>query len=297
MSGPSARDAPPVPPQSQSSPDEIVVAIPEEAPGGSGSADNGEPSECVICLGEMGADGDPTRTLVCGHTFHISCVEEWLSKDGRCPTCRHQIQEVTRPLPTVTALPEGFASRTSMQSMAILMLESRRLMMLSTMEAALAVLVTSYVTDPYLLSPALMIIAAATTFVGASNYLAKSIAAARPVLALNGLYHVYLIAGIVHAQQGVAFISDDYGSARTVIFSLGCVTVMEVATLKKASSFHQRLIRASQAELRTLRHSRRDHVSWAQRLIVLVMFVLICAPVIARYVCGGADGRDDGTCD
>ena len=58
--------------------------------------------------------------------------------------------------------------------------------------------------------------------------------------------------------------------------------------LKKAALFHARLLRASPSELRTLRTSRRAHVGWAQRLIVLVMFVLICAPVVARYVCGGA---------
>ena len=143
----------------------------------------------------------------------------------------------------------------------------------------------SYVSD--LLSPALMIMASAVTFLGASHYLAKSIASARPILAVNGLYHIYLMARIVHSQQGVPFFSEDYGSARTILLSLGCVTVMEVATLKKAAAFHARLLRAPPAELRTLRMSRRAHVGWAQRLIVLVMFVLICTPVVARYVCGG----------
>ena len=66
----------------------------------------------------------------------------------------------------------------------------------------------------------------------------------------------------------------------------------QVATLKKAAAFHLRLSMANPAELRTLRTSRRAHVGWAQRLIVLVMFVLICAPVVARYVCGP---RLDGT--
>ena len=155
----------------------------------------------------------------------------------------------------------------------------------------------SYVAD--LLSPALMILAAAVTFIGASHYLTKTIAAARPILAINGLYHIYLMARIVHSQQGVPFFSDDYGSARTILLSLGCVTIMEVATLKKAASFHTRLSRAPPAELRTLRTSRRAHIGWAQRLIVLVMFVLICAPVVARYVCGAGRSSDSGAgvCD
>ena len=77
----------------------------------------------------------------------------------------------------------------------------------------------------------------------------------------------------------------------------------QVATLKKAAAFHTRLAHASPAELRTLRTSRRAHVGWAQRLIVLVMFILICAPVVARYVCGAgradaADGESgESLCD
>ena len=40
-----------------------------------------------------------------------------------------------------------------------------------------------------------------------------------------------------------------------------------------------------------LRTSRRANVGWAQRLIVVVMFILICAPVVARYVCGDGGVR------
>jgi len=138
----------------------------------------------------------------------------------------------------------------------------------------------SYVAD--LLSPALMLLAAAVTFLGASNYHVKVIHAARPVLAINAVYHVYLMARIIHSPQGTPFFSDQYGSARTIILSLGCVTIMEVATFKKAAYFHQRLLLTAQTDLLALRNSRHSQVGWAQRLIVLVMFVLICAPVIAR---------------
>ena len=65
----------------------------------------------------------------------------------------------------------------------------------------------------------------------------KLVAAARPILAINALYHIYLMARIIHAQQGVAFFSDEYGSARTVLLSLACVGVMEVrAALGLATS-------------------------------------------------------------
>jgi len=265
---------------------EVVVAVLEDQPLPQ-AAMVVEANECVICLGEL-EDPATTDTLICGHAFHAACVSEWLSKDGRCPTCRRQIREVVVqqvPMPSGLGglgglgLPD-MASRASMHSMAILMLESRRLMMLATMEAALAVLVMSYVSD--LLSPALMILAAGVTFIGASHYLSKSIAAARPILAINGFYHIYLMVNIVIGHQGTPFFSDEYGSARTIILSLGCVTIMEVATFKKAAVFHQRLLHTAPTDLLALRNSRHSQVGWAQRLIVLVMFVLICAPVIAR---------------
>ena len=90
------------------------------------------------------------------------------------------------------------------------------------------------------------------------------------------------------------FFSDEYGSARTILLSLGCVTLMEIAALRKAAAFHARVARAPPSELRTLRTSRRAHIGWAQRVVVLVMFVLICAPVVARYVCSGSPAAEGG---
>ena len=147
----------------------------------------------------------------------------------------------------------------------------------------------SYVLD--MISPALMILASTVTFMGASHYLPRSIGTARPLLAINVLYHIYLLARIVHSQQGIPFFSESYGSARTILLSLGCVTFMEAATLRKASAFHMRLMRAPEVELRTLRMSRRAHVGFAQRFIIIIMFILICAPVVARYVCGNGQGE------
>ena len=97
-----------------------------------------ELGECVICLGELAGDDSPTTTLICNHAFHTVCVDEWLSKDGRCPTCRRQIRVVAPPRqpfdPFINA-----QTHAAMASMTFMMLESRRLMMLATMEAALAV--------------------------------------------------------------------------------------------------------------------------------------------------------------
>ena len=128
---------------SEAGPSDITITIP---PNATESASRGEPAaaaeaaelgECVICLSEL--DESPTTTLICNHTFHSACVTEWLNKDGRCPTCRRQIRPVTvAQVQTSATGPEGLTHQ-SMHNMAMMMLESRRLMMLATMEAALAV--------------------------------------------------------------------------------------------------------------------------------------------------------------
>ena len=113
----------------------------EAGPSGTSEAGPSTMTECVICLGELGEDG-PTERLVCGHQFHSACISEWLDKDGRCPTCRRHIRAVisrNSHMPgTPFAAPSG-ATRAAMLNMQLLMLDSRRLMMLSTMEALLAV--------------------------------------------------------------------------------------------------------------------------------------------------------------
>ena len=42
---------------------------------------------CSICQ-EQSRSLCPGRTLICKHTFHISCIETWLSKSKTCPICR-----------------------------------------------------------------------------------------------------------------------------------------------------------------------------------------------------------------
>lgn len=44
--------------------------------------------ECAICLAEFNA-GDGLRVLpACGHGFHVTCIDAWLSTTLSCPTCR-----------------------------------------------------------------------------------------------------------------------------------------------------------------------------------------------------------------
>ena len=49
--------------------------------------------ECVICLSLM-IYPRLTRTLICGHTFHRKCINEWINIEHHtsCPTCRQSIE-------------------------------------------------------------------------------------------------------------------------------------------------------------------------------------------------------------
>ena len=63
--------------------------------------------ECVICFAELNDASETQRRLECGHVFHASCVGEWISKDGRCPVCRHVIDALVANRAQVSALPPG----------------------------------------------------------------------------------------------------------------------------------------------------------------------------------------------
>jgi hypothetical protein len=54
-----------------------------------GGQSSEEDRECSICLDTIHSAGD-ARMLVCAHTFHSDCVEEWLARSNVCPLCRTQ---------------------------------------------------------------------------------------------------------------------------------------------------------------------------------------------------------------
>uniref|UniRef100_A0ACD5UIC9 Uncharacterized protein n=1 Tax=Avena sativa TaxID=4498 RepID=A0ACD5UIC9_AVESA len=46
---------------------------------------------CAICLSDF-VDGESVRVLpVCGHRFHVACVDRWLASRCSCPTCRRRL--------------------------------------------------------------------------------------------------------------------------------------------------------------------------------------------------------------
>ncbi|KAF5738816.1 putative RING/U-box superfamily protein [Tripterygium wilfordii] len=45
-------------------------------------------SQCSVCLGEYQADDRLQQIPACGHTFHMECIDHWLSNHTTCPLCR-----------------------------------------------------------------------------------------------------------------------------------------------------------------------------------------------------------------
>ncbi|VDK63824.1 unnamed protein product [Anisakis simplex] len=43
-------------------------------------------AECAICMIEF-VDGDAIRYLPCMHCYHVDCVDDWLMRSFKCPSC------------------------------------------------------------------------------------------------------------------------------------------------------------------------------------------------------------------
>jgi len=46
--------------------------------------------ECSICSGD--SQEDVVRLKTCGHSYHSSCLTEWINKNNSCPLCRVTIE-------------------------------------------------------------------------------------------------------------------------------------------------------------------------------------------------------------
>jgi hypothetical protein len=83
--------------------DQIQTAVPAEQLPNPGDA-------CAICLDTIEEDDD-IRGLTCGHAFHASCVDPWLtSRRACCPLCKADYY-VPKPRPEGAEAPEQPAGR------------------------------------------------------------------------------------------------------------------------------------------------------------------------------------------
>ena len=58
---------------------------------------------CIICLDNL--NSKKQKQLDCNHSFHDSCISEWLNKshDSNCPICRYKTNDV-ETLDTITSI-------------------------------------------------------------------------------------------------------------------------------------------------------------------------------------------------
>ena len=79
--------------------DQIQIAVPTEMLATPGDS-------CAICLDTLEEDDD-VRGLTCGHAFHASCVDPWLtSRRACCPLCKTDYH-VPKPRPEGEAAADG----------------------------------------------------------------------------------------------------------------------------------------------------------------------------------------------
>jgi hypothetical protein len=50
---------------------------------------DGEEGCCIICLDPYWSE--MTAVLLCGHCYHIECIDKWLCMGGSCPICSKEL--------------------------------------------------------------------------------------------------------------------------------------------------------------------------------------------------------------
>jgi hypothetical protein len=89
-------------------PDEAwsFVMVPQEKSAVNSSPTEDATNDCVICL-EHFQEGDRLRVLPCDHSFHVGCIDRWLSGShshqecftSGCPTCKKRPSEMDSSSP------------------------------------------------------------------------------------------------------------------------------------------------------------------------------------------------------
>lgn len=67
-----------------------IAALPEEKLSEASLARLGDDAQCCICMEDF-CVGDMITRLPCLHTYHTSCIGDWLRAAGNCPVCKHRV--------------------------------------------------------------------------------------------------------------------------------------------------------------------------------------------------------------
>ncbi|CAA0837705.1 RING-H2 finger protein ATL7 [Striga hermonthica] len=62
-------------------------------------------TQCSVCLGDYLGEDRLQQIPACGHTFHMYCIDLWLSTHTTCPLCRQSLLAASTKAPDSA---EGF---------------------------------------------------------------------------------------------------------------------------------------------------------------------------------------------
>lgn len=68
-------------------------------------------TQCSVCLSDYQPDERLQRIPPCGHTFHINCIDHWLSTNTTCPLCRVSLL----PAPKATSIDLDLEAQTAVE--------------------------------------------------------------------------------------------------------------------------------------------------------------------------------------
>jgi hypothetical protein len=51
----------------------------------------GKVDTCSICLSDFEKDEEIRKIERCEHTFHVGCIDEWLTQKAVCPNCNTKL--------------------------------------------------------------------------------------------------------------------------------------------------------------------------------------------------------------
>ncbi|TVU29698.1 hypothetical protein EJB05_21277 [Eragrostis curvula] len=72
-------------------------------------------TQCSVCLADYQPDERLQRIPPCGHTFHIDCIDHWLSTNTTCPLCRVSLL----PAPKTTSVDPDLEAQIGEESLIV----------------------------------------------------------------------------------------------------------------------------------------------------------------------------------